>query len=1561
MKNVYLYNEDMSGYIQNNELPYSDSSEFISGMISEEFEDELYFNDKIKKAYKGQYYQNEIVFEKEYPDNGNFTCLEDGYYKIIVKANDSTPINTLSSLNDFWVGNNTGAQKPTNYVWKETTSDNKLYFQFFENDTTYNKFHKWFYTSTGEETISGTYSIYNQVLILYKYNEILNEEESIGVIDFSFINTEYLEDFRSMQIKCKNTEIFYGKTFNNSDYVVDNEKLKNDYVYIQYEGVHVNPGDEFISEYEKKDALGTFTRTRYNISSIKFDGYYPVGSAGYYEAYVALTPSNYNYSLDPNNGNATISTPTGNIATTKGITNLTTISNKKDYNYQYWEELKNYNFTGVNVIPCLKGQNGKTTSPEVKDSPLQSVGITTDIFGFHKYIQPTSGYIKIEFLGPKTLITVNSSYKGLVNKSITTNLPTGVTILQNQSINIPRNNTIKYDFMYTDDLEQVSRGAMSGEFVDTSQSYVLKYISGSENKTNWEISGLSGLFPINGINSKYPVSAVPLYEISHFKRNSDYSESIEFNLQLESYQFLFSKEAKKFRVYFNKNYIFDEEIEAYAENTITQILVDDKDITSDEFKYYEVTKKLANQGYPSDGYWAKIEIKYNRANWGLVRDFTAFSSKLVQLLNEEGAYWRYNSASRTDEIFVKLNRDINLDLSHQGQLYLLYITYIKENNTIDKEFSLNPLRLKLGRIPYTIQRGSSLQVMYLTEGEDLWLDWGFVGDPYDPDFIKKLYVNEILSVLPPEYTMYPINVWPYNQAFVGDTDKIPNRVTVSNADTGVDVDFAKVASMNHANDSDYPPLNTNPQRNKPFQVLHFRMPPQTLTIKLVISFQHYEFNFHRDDLGILDPYISSSEFIPGDIIKISFKLDKYHTLSNEIPDINLIKNTYSNDPFYKDVDKSYNDFLSIITALNSYSSDRNQYYKNEKKYSFYLLGKSVKKENIYPIEYPDSRINLEFTSIRGEMSNKRGGYYLMSNYEKQNIIFYNPPLGNKNEYNISKYKEQFQKELVDEEQVIIYLVGQDKDIDFWLTPRLLRASRLFSKIKGEIHYYQVEDSGWYSLFMSGGRCGNGGPGGLGLNSGEVINPGSGRDQKYDARSMTTASGNSITTTMGNTQGPHYAHNPFNAAGNYSYFVGRAGGDGGPGWIGGNGANGGQGTSLMLAFTWSEIIIKFSVWHFRPTIHTNIYIPCIALCGGKTAGPGGSGGKGKIIGSGAVGGTAMTLMGTGSGKSGTARPLFSQPRNFTFRSTKIFLKKGQIILAITGSNGNNGTSGDVLYVNGNTWNYFNLANDISYDQAANGGGGGPGTASIIFSLKNLDDFQENGTPYRGLYVDGYTTDDFNSIQLFRMGHGFENVGWLNAINEFLGRGSWESDIRGTDYRVERTDLHAKLVTIGLELVFFVFFQCVLYQDPSRTELPKKNLIKDKISDATWKTYPETTCSKTDLIKKLSPGSLVESRGVSEVLGSWSPSNSAYEPIVGGLGATNAEENILITSYLGNVPDTNKFGKKNNANFNPLITQGVIYNGNYIGDDDPGILFYFVDSKEYDQSSTYGSPDEFDYRR
>jgi hypothetical protein len=75
--------------------------------------------------------------------------------------------------------------------------------------------------------------------------------------------------------------------------------------------------------------------------------------------------------------------------------------------------------------------------------------------------------------------------------------------------------------------------------------------------------------------------------------------------------------------------------------------------------------------------------------------------------------------------------------------------------------------------------------MYLTEGEELWLDWGFEGN--DIDIVKKLYVNEILSVLPPEYTMYPINVWPYNQHLV-ETDSVSTFIE------GIDIDFTQISS-----------------------------------------------------------------------------------------------------------------------------------------------------------------------------------------------------------------------------------------------------------------------------------------------------------------------------------------------------------------------------------------------------------------------------------------------------------------------------------------------------------------------------------------------------------------------------------------------------------------------------------------------------------------------------------------------------------------------------------------------------------------------------------------------
>jgi hypothetical protein len=1531
MKNVYLYNEDMSGYINQNKLPYSDTSDFISGELdtsNSNFEfDDLSFNSGIKKAYKGQYYQNEIILEEDPISGGTFEFLEAGYYRIELKAHDGVTSYDLNNFNEFWHQDNT----PSQFKWDEQNSKNFLYFNSEPTRFTPNSnIHQWFYSSETEIISNGYYEIYDQTLIFKD-----KDNNSIGIFDFSFVNSEYMEDFRIMRIKCSIDTIFYNKTFineyfnlringelNASGIIIQSGYIHN-YKQEEYEGVNVDISHEFYPEYQEFNK-GKFIRKRYlSIDRSVFKGYLPVGAGGYIDKYIKFSNP---YLPTVNYGSNSFPTNLGTLSVTVGGSLNKQNTNKKNNTYQYYEELKNVDEKPNNdIIPYLTNQNGNGSfdNGPKKLTPFQSVGITTDIFGYHKYIKSSSGYLKIEFLGPDSLSTVNASYFGIEGKT----LPTELSIIQDQSISIPRNNKIKYDFVYSDDSKQIARGFRNTEgIVDTTSSYAIKYISGIDTNSGLLVSGLeeSNLFTISGVNSEYPVSAYPLSEISRIKRNSDYSEEVEFKLGLESIQFFLTTEKKKFRIYFDEKYIYDEEIEAYKENNITKIKVDGNDITSEEFQDYEVSLKKASEGYPSDGYWTKIEIVYNKASWGLVRDFTAFSSKLIRLLDEEGAYWTYNAGSRTDEIFVKLNRDIWLDLSHQNQLYILYITYIKENNTINKEFSLNPLRLKLGQVPYTILRGITLSAIYLTEGEELWLDWGFSGDE---DFVKKLYVNEILSVLPPTYTMYPINVWPYNQDFV-DNDSIPTKVT----NGGIKVDFKEVA------DKTVTVVNTEitGTRNKPFQVLRFKMPPQITTIKLVISFQHYTFTYHRDDLGIIDPYISETEFIPGDIIKMTFKLDKYHTiLNNGLPTVEKIKSFYSSPSTY--MISNYSNFLSYINELYSYNNDR--IIKNEQLFTFYLLDKNFNDPHEITENTPPLFFIYNMVSTRSDLN-------------PINNLFYNPAY---NTTTTNAHRKGI-TQLLDEEEIKIYFIGQNSDIDLWLSPTLIKNNKLFTKTEGEIFFYKVEKSGFYAFYMSGSRCGNGGNGARGLAAGEHfidtwLN-------KSDATAVTLAGAGSDFSLGGHPPSPHWDHkNPSSISPNtLIYSWGRPGADGGPGWIAGNGSSGGDGTSVIFTALLRTAYLLIGVWHFTVSIPL-IDLPGLVIAGGKYSSNGGDGGKGFYrVGTGGPGGSAVTISGGGLSNSGSAGNFGSKKRvNVYNKLRNVFLKKGMILLFFVGFNGKDGEEGFNFHTNEDlvqSFEIFNIQRASNLAQKADGGGGSPGLPTLVYLLNHDDkkDFviKVNNANYKLFFLEGLIIDELFQYYCPNSPSAWKNVGWLSAILAGF-KGEIGSD---ADMSVVLIDV---AVAIGIRWKILQIFQCALYyENADKYSGDSKRLSYiDNINTV----YPKEWNINNIKIKLDSKKTFYGSPTFFETR-----TDEKNLALAGISPKIPQEIDYIIKDNLGNGIAINEIyseeGEKqliaNNPN-QPINSKNSVPNINYLdkilGFSDPGIILYYIDSREFKD----GNPD------
>lgn len=1611
-KRYYLYNEDMSGYIINNDLPYSDESQFISGFLDQEFEDELYFDDKIKKAYKGQYYQNEIVVDIENPsDLTNWDCLENGYYKITLKADDDN--NNL--INNWWTYTSQSINTGENNIWESNSS--RVIFQLDK------KFghHRWYYKDNIDplKDESGRYRIYDQNIIFYRqksplqnwvyyninkkkfyiYDEQSNSwnlpdlqeqiyrgnytndedpnlydakenwtyfntisgtlrkynngwknipgtttgyvfkgslrketdspisliEEPIGVVELQFLNSENLDSYRKLVIKCKQNEKFYGNTYISQNWyekeIIDE---KDNYLQIPYSGVAVDPQNQFYYDYLLVSGLldqGQFVRKYYKWqedSSPTFIGYRPNGAGGYYEKYVPLKEGSYNINFST--GSLTFVTNNGRILLTSGKKDGSSLA-KKRYLYQYGETLNNYNDEiGNSVIQNVLVPNngtvideslGSTNTRSQRKSPIQSVGVTTDIFGFHKYISPSSGYVRIEFLGPDTLSTVNAKILG--------GMPSNIALLQDTNINIPRNNKITYDFIYSEDLIQIDRGKLletpqeifvyknedDGSIFEKpketpDEEHLDATISNDPNKVyvyshTYSITADKNFSYVEKRKKGNLIGVVPLYEIAVFKRNSDYSESFDFTLKLEDYAFSFKSERKKFRVYFDESRLVKNDIDGLLENSIERITVNDNDITSDDRnqRFYEVpylstSKELEDFGLDGvePGNWARIKITYNKNLWGLTRDFTSFTSRLVKLLNEKGSYWRYDPGSRSDEILVRMNRDINLDLSHQGQLFLLYIAYIKENNTLDKDFELNPMRLKLGRVPYTVQdtdRGG-LSATYVTEGETMWLDWGF--ESSDPDFEKKIFVNEVLSSLPPEYTMFHINEWNYNQDWDSREPRGDLDESLSNNShkylQGLDFDFYRVTERHlKINELGYAVLdntkitrdNNDPKRRhtsgttdnfyreKPFQSMMFRMPPQTFTIKLVVSFQHGKFTLHKDDLGILDPELSSEDFIPGDIIRLQFKIDNKHFLSDVLP-TPVADGTLSDYFSYNDSldDSSYDTFIQKLLNLYKHKKEYLEDYSNinetfdqmiskrtplnEELFTFYILEKSHK--NINKLLHHDKNLLITWDISKQRKSFLEFCLELCKDYmpTEDKLLGYSV----KEDYIVStsiKENKYFEKrQLIPTEELIsIYFVMQNKDMDLWISPKLIPHQELYSIEPGQTFYYRVEQSGYYSVYMSGSKCGNGGNGGVGLSAG--TKRGNNTADVYPAVYVSAA---------GFPDGAPYGADNIEPQGLHSHpfegmtpnanlhLWGRRGGNGGPGWIGGNGGNGGQGTGLGMCFYKVNLTIKLGVWHFKATIKIPIPLPSIVIAGGKEAGEPGGGGKGfNLPGFAGVPGVGTTLLGTGTGNSGPPGilgnyPLFdndslmynkdSNVRRrssvFSRRNDLVYIRKNTLLFNYAGLDGNDGIEGNMIYnesPDNTIYKIFNLKRHDLNRQGPDGGGGSPGLPTIFCSLNNLIGYKEGSIDnIYGFLVKGLDVSFlFQPIVNDSSAWGAFAYTWLkNGVTDFLssvGLGVFfEMNDDNYDFHIGilKIGVENNIITLMIEYKILVFYQCVFYQ-------------------------------------------------------------------------------------------------------------------------------------------------------
>jgi hypothetical protein len=1620
MKQYYLYNEDISGYQQENDLPYSDNSEFISGELNESLSG-IYFNDKIKKAFKGQYYQNEIILDVEEGESG-YKILEDGYYKLSMKAVDSGILN-FNRTNQWWIPTFKNSSKK-NLLWRDSVNSSnanilsfeeeslswnylgnyghfKIYDQFllFYKETNpneysvywntirknynvyisgiweesdrdliykgeldsdldpflYNPKDKWAYYNTSSGSIRRFNSVSNNwenisfnnqtsgFIWVGQFNNennqiIKRKEEPIGVGYLNFINTEYLDDFWKLEIRCKNDEIFYGKVFIHSVLEPDIDSIiRPGFTEITFDGVHYNRDSIFESEYTNLSGTndsGLFSRRDYPIiadfytKDINFDGYTPSAAGGYYEKYAKFGQGNtFNYNIETG---YFLNTEIGlEINLSRGHSSKKI--DKDRYIFQYDETL--------NRNPQVFSENGtavdNSNSPprEVK-TPLPSVGVTTDIFGIHQFVQPTSGYLRIEFLGPSSLSTISGVVYNLTNPNIPSNTIGSATLLEDPIIEVPRNNTITNHFIYSDHLKQISRGKLSGE-VDV-EHYV--YISGEiekeyhEKHEQWEFPAPNpGVYNYSRtwISNYDPGSSyvekrlkgkitekVPLYKvIDHFTRDSDYSEHYSYKLELESLYFYLKEEKKKFRVYYDEKFLIKNDPDNKYDNSIVSIKVNGHDITSDnkEDKYYEVERSRIKPGssadepeyesYDDGDYsWAEIEITYNKSNWGLVRDFTSYSSRLTQLLDEKGASWTYNSGSKKDIIKVNLNRDIFLDLSHQGQLYLLYIVNVKENNTIDKDFEIKPLRLKLGKVPYTIQdseqNGGSLSAIYLTEGEQLYLDWGF--ESSDPDFEKKLYVNEILSVLPPDYLMYPVNTWPYNKGF--DLDNYL-EVPAHNFNNGVNIDLFKIADRDQA---------PRWKCEKSFQVLQFRMPPQTFTIKLVISFIHSKFIFHRDSLGIIDADISQTDFLPGDIIKVSFKLDKYHTLSSELPD-----RTRDNSRFMKELE-TYNLFLSELLLWNDYN--KGYPIKNEKRFSFFIVDKIYKN----PIKLLK---NNDKTQLVYSISKERGDLSLKSGMATNETLFIDTSI----DYWKTREYLNFKIRLSLDDFISLYFVGQNKDIDLWLTPTLIKNNLLFVNYESDNYFYKVEQSGYYAMFVSGSRMGNGTEGIRGLSAGTGSN-----GQDYSGESLSLSGSKFDRLGDNNPKAPHSTHGRSEgvAVGGNLIAWGKPGADGGPGWYGGPGGDGGDGSSFGFGVASTKLVISVGVWHF--VISFDIPgIPGLYIAGGKKAGDGGRGGIGiRTPGVGGKTGSDVTLgLPTSSnGESGSVKEITSV---LFFKETNIFLRKDSLLFFSIGKNGNDGAPTALLkalyekHKFGNLKDPTEVVRDGNVRYRFDGGGGGGGSPTTVSLIGNTDPDYYLINSAQTLLVEGLQIDILEQGTSNDSRTNGELVSpWLSSIDTIplVITDGLKEDRADMAYGIIRTPV----IGAGLEWKLFSVYQC-LWKLIVRNRDERDYYSYVKIPGGTglnYKPYNQLTPRE-----KILP--LLEIYGNRMVM-----DKDKFEINKNNVQFWNLNVPNTNSLYLEIIKDNTIYNHTTiNSTYQKIVKQG--YN---LGYDSPGSLFYFIDSKE-----------------
>jgi hypothetical protein len=1662
MKKYYLYNEDVSGYQKDNNLPFSDLSEFVSGNLDKEFEDETYFNSLIKKAYKGQYFINETILDTE--TTGNISILEDGYYRIILKANDYSPSSdsvSINKLNNFWLDQITSKDRS---IWNY--NNYKLQFYKTNIDTIVTTAGYIWILSYRENDSSpyaiidqGIYKIYDQVIVLYretspkndwiyyntvrkkiygyknlKWNELFspsewrgeldsdnnanladpknnwtyfntvsgsirkynssswgnvandgavsglvfmgefNSEETntiqkkyveVGVIDLSFLNTENLSEFWQIRVKCTSNEIFYGKIFENSYLKDSKELIEEAYISIGYDGVEANPNSEYKLEYSPANIRNSFSRRYYDFSGItgerylSFRGFTPFGAGGYYEKYIKLAKKSTPYSYIISSG-YTRFTSDDNITASSG-SGLSDTS-KSTYTFQYNEALNGTTF--YDNVGNGSTTDNTTLSPRTVKTPLRSVGPTVDLFGKHEFVKPTNGYVRINFLGAATASTITSRY---IKDS-------GINILEDDLITIPRNNMIKYHFIYNTGNIQVSRGIRK----DDIDIHVYKDSSGNlrEEQAEQKIEILYGgrvysyfyTYKLKcDLNKSYVIKRetdtngitkiiekVPITEVSQITRDSNYSESMEFLMGFQDYEFIFKQEPKKFRVYYDKNYVYDPEIDALKNNAIISIKVNGNEITSSdsEQKYYEV----GGGNFGSDDYWATIEIQYNKPSYGLVRDFTAFSSKLVKLLDMTGASWTYSSAESKDIIKVKMERDIYLDLSHQGQLYALFITYVKENNTLDIGFGLDPIRLKLGQVPYTIQdtdRGG-IAAAYFTEGEKLWLDWGFTSDDSPSyDFSKKIYVNELLSSLPPEYTLFPINQWPYNQAWNKDTSLNPH----SNIG-GIDIDFYRVTDKNQS-------LTYN--REKPFQVLNFRMPAQTFTIKLVVSYLSLKFNFHRDDLGIIDPWISATEFTPGDIIKMSFTLDEFHGLSSRLPtndDNNVLLNNFQSSI------TTYQEFLKCINNSYDYRNpDGFRKRHREILFSFCIIDKNFKSP--MKINKANTVLNFDF-----KMSVERAAINGADNLYCDTI-----QVGT---YTQSEYYQRILK--LFPEEVSIYFIGGNSDIDMWLSPSLIRNKRQEAVITGQVKFLKIEQTGYYALLLAGSRCGNGGDGGTNLGAGATM---TNQGEIQQKNNTVVGLWGSDLKLDGQTAPSHKPH-PSNTSeydmlstGKEFYFttienntnitmIARAGGDGAPGWIGGKGGNGGNGTGVLFTVATGKVYITIGLWHYSKRFTVGD-LPGLVVAGGKVGGASGDGGNGFFRPGGAgVPGGGMAISGAGVGTAGVSGELKSRKVD-NFYSSNIFLKKGTIILIVCGKNGENGLSGDNLFIKGSSsLTEFNSSHyGTNASVKPDGSSGTPGLPTVFYTFPGpVDGFDTrmklNGVDRRLIISKGLSISElsnkrvtYNSPRLFANGSVSDDLPAENSTGRNNPDMYWSI-------------LDTPTGGIGFSWKIFTLFQCVLRCMKGRGASNNRGL--EDINDWIQINNDKKKLNLKNYLNLIQPNS-VDINYLKSYLsptalfyGSEVPinANNSYlfnnnilsngEDYVENnslsvMGGKNPEELILLSNLSSTDVEVAP------PRYSNSDTRIIYYNGLNIGQDTSGAFLYFIEDRDY--SSTPINTESFKF--